>query len=660
MDALRKAVEEQMQRFLEKPPGEVAWPPADVSYELQDAVQISTMDRYLWLVILAGLVSFVMAWGIGANDVANAFATAVGSGAIQLRWACIIAGVMELLGAILLGARVTSTVRKNIIRVELFDPNQPNGLLNGPELLVLGFFCALVAASGWLILATALALPVSTTHSIVGALVGVGICFGGGNAVVWITSGVGIARMRGVVGLIVAWLCSPLLSAIISLALFLIVRSLILRSENSVRRGFLFRPLFYGLAATLALFFIIFEGSDSFRFGKDLTVGECLGIALAGGTVAAAFTWFFLNPLLRKKLIRMEERKLQERQGFGAYDQSSKVMSILRKVGVHVNVDEELSDEILAMYDSVETFDEKTEHIFAWVQVFTASFDSFAHGANDTANAAAPFASIYSLYKMKGIMSLPTESPHFTADGFFRGGRLDEQPYSAKDIVPDGVTFCGSLDDVNFYRCLSEARFGFLRPFADARAETFSLYDVQGMFQGEAECYPKCSPGNSFSYTSIDARVEIWVLVIVAIGIFCGLVMWGYRVIIAIGEKLTKLTPSRGFAIEIGASITVLAASGLGFPVSTTHCQVGSTMGVGLAEFRGNTVNWRQFLYIFVGWGITLLFTGVVAGLLFSFAAYSPARYASVQSLNYCPGEQLFILQPEGQTFNGVVCSGMT
>jgi len=106
-------------------------------------------------------------------------------------------------------------------------------------------------------------------------------------------------------------------------------------------------------------------------------------------------------------------------------------------------------------------------------------------------------------------------------------------------------------------------------------------------------------------YNSQKQEVPLWILAMGGAGIVVGLAMWGYRIIVAIGMKLTKLTPSRGFSIEVGAAVTVILASRVGVPVSTTHCQVGSTLGVGMVELKGNTVNWKQFFGIAVGWYVS-------------------------------------------------------
>mmetsp|Transcript_22623 Transcript_22623/g.90676 ORF Transcript_22623/g.90676 Transcript_22623/m.90676 type:complete len:657 (-) Transcript_22623:121-2091(-) len=637
--------------FVTELPGAIDWPTVasfdtfDSVFSLtESALMIPSTDKYLWVVIVGGLVCFFMAWGIGANDVANAFATSVGAGSINLLWACIIGGVMEFAGAVLLGKQVTDTVRKKIIDQDLFDPNK-GGALNGPEVLMTGFLAALVASSTWLFVATALGLPVSTTHSIIGSLIGVGLTYGGGGAVVWISDGEGIDKLAGVVGVIVSWFISPILSGIIAVILFLIVRHTVLRRKNSVRNGFIFTPFLYGFAVVIVIFFILYKGAARFDVEDSLSVGAVCGISFGAGAGVAIFTWFIINPLLHKMLNKWEADYLEKLKN--PKKEQKKVSNALKKVGVHVEVSEELSDEVLAMHDNSEKFDPKTEQLFTWVQVFTAAFDAFSHGANDVANSVGPFASIYSLYINKGIMTVPN---------------TDKAVCSNLDFTGSGAT--ADQQEFTYYLCADEPFFGYKNVVPSGAVGPISgtVEDSDGN-EVASSCYSACAPGSVAAYSNSKQPVPVWILVMGGAGIVVGLATWGYRIIVAIGTKLTKLTPSRGTCIELGASITVLIASQLGLPVSTTHCQVGATVGVGVVELKGNTVNWRQFIAIFAGWVFTLVFTGFIAAGIFAYSAYSPQKIEQPQIVNYCPGNQMFVMSEVGSNeadFSGIVCSGLT
>jgi len=557
------------------------------------------------------------------------------------------------------------TVRKKIIDVDLFDPAR-QGAFNGPELLMLGFLSALAASTVWLVVATYFGLPVSTTHSIIGSLVGVGLAFRGADAVIWLSSGSGLKRLKGMVGVIISWVLSPVLSGIFGVTIFLIVRTTVLRSANPYRNGFLFLPFFYAFTVAITIFFIIYKGSPNLKLSDKFSAGQATGIALGGGLVVALISWWTVIPAAKRFVDRWEERQVEMMKNPEIKAKESKVNSALGKVGINVDsagMHDELSDDVIAMHDNAEKFDPKAEQLFSWLQVFTAAFDSFAHGANDVANSIGPFSSIYELYRSGGRIS-KAGSSEFEEGGTFSGGDRNGERFAKDDLVPDGKSFCGSAPvegaSTDFYRCAETAIFPETVTFpTTAVSQSFPLYGEDGTFDENVMCHSECTPGNFASYSSDKQTVEVWILALGGAGIVLGLAMWGYRIIVAIGMKLTKLTPSRGFAIEVGAAMTVIIASRIGLPVSTTHCQVGSTIGVGVVELKGNTVNWKQFFGIALGWVFTVIFTGCLAAAIFSFAAYAPTIFDQPQNLNYCPGEQLFVLDESTNNFRGVRCSGI-
>lgn len=634
-----------------------------------DALEVDSVRTYLWMVVVGGILAFAMAWGIGANDVANAFATSVGAGSLNLKWACVIAAIFEFLGALLMGGSVTDTVRKKIIQPKVFDPTEADGAANGPELLMTGFLISLFAATFWLVLATYLSLPVSTTHSIIGALIGIGLAFRGRSAVIWISSGSGFDKLKGVVGVVLSWLISPILSGIIAVIFFFIVRTLVLRRENPYKAGLMFMPGFYGFAVALTIFFIIYKGDKRFKISDKISVGIAAAIAFSAWIVVAVASWFIVLPFAKRYVERWEARELEKlRNPEIAKEEAAKAQKIddlLAKVGVNVTIKEELDEDVVRMHDNVEKFDPKTEQLFTWVQVFTAAFDAFAHGANDVANAIAPFASIFQIYRSNGVLSEPSSSS-FEKDGRYEGGDRDGDPFKAEDFIPDHKNFCGTIEEKEYFSCSSQDRFPYLNPTPPGASEevktpeSFDIYDEEGKHTGRSgDCYTECSDRAYVAYETEKQEVPLWILAMGGAGIVLGLAMWGYRIIVAIGVKLTKLTPSRGFSIEIGAAITVLIASRIGLPVSTTHCQVGATMGVGLIEFKASTVNWKQFIFICVGWVFTVVFTGTVSAVLFLIVTRSPLNFSVPQgSLNYCPGNRLFFFDEELKQFRGIRCSG--
>ena len=282
------------------------------------------------LLILACVFGLFMAWGVGANDVANAMGTSVGSKALTIKQAIIIAMIFEFLGAYLAGGAVTSTIRKGIV--------DPAVMAGSPELLVYGMLSALLAAGTWLLIASILGWPVSTTHSIVGAIVGfaaVGISV---EAVAW----------GKVMSIVASWVVSPLLAGTIAFWIFRSVQRLILNTEDPFLSAKRYIPFYMFAVGFLIAMVTILKGlkhvfQDS---GFSLSFLQSAGIAALLGLIVAAIGIYFLRNIKRDE----------------ATDSRNRFASV--------------------------------ERLFAILMVFTACAMAFAHGSNDVANAVGPLAAI--------------------------------------------------------------------------------------------------------------------------------------------------------------------------------------------------------------------------------------------------------------------------
>lgn len=295
------------------------------------------------LLILAIVFGVFMTWGIGANDVANALGTSVGSGAITVRTAIIVAAIFEFAGASLAGGSVTQTIRKGII-----DPAQ---IADRPELLVFGMLAALLAAGCWLALASFRGWPVSTTHSIVGAIVGFAVAGIGIDAVSW-----------GKISQIVAsWIVSPVLGGGIAFLLMMSIRKLILNTEDPFASAVRYAPLYLFLVGFVISLVTIFKGLKHLNI--DLNGLESAGIAAAIGVVTA---------LIGKRAIS--------------------------RVKVHDDL------------DRTERF-AGVERVFAPMIIFTACAMAFAHGSNDVANGVGPLAAVYGLIESGGEVTKQLAMP---------------------------------------------------------------------------------------------------------------------------------------------------------------------------------------------------------------------------------------------------------
>ncbi len=293
--------------------------------------------------VLAAVFGLFMAWGIGANDVANAMATSVGSRALTIRQAVLIAAVFEFLGAFLAGGEVTATIRKGIIDVTT--------VADTPEYLVIGMLAALLAAGTWLLVASTFGWPVSTTHSIIGSIVGFAIAGIGVEAVNW-----------GRIGSIVSsWVVSPLLAGAIAFILFLSVQRLILGTEDPFKNAKRYVPVYIFLVGFVISLVTLLKGLK--HVGIGLSTGQSYVLALIMGLMLMGIGKMFINR------VRMDPT--------------------LDKQFHFANV----------------------ERIFGVLMIFTACSMAFAHGSNDVANAVGPVAAVVGVVQSAGKVGQTSPLP---------------------------------------------------------------------------------------------------------------------------------------------------------------------------------------------------------------------------------------------------------
>ncbi|MGE4469926.1 MAG: inorganic phosphate transporter [Desulfovibrio sp.] len=401
-------------------------------------------DLFFYMSLGAG---FLMAFNLGANDVANSMASAVGARAITVKQAIFIAGSLNFVGAVVLGSHVTATVSKGIINAsEIGDP----------KVMMVGMFAALLAAAIWVLISTLTSLPVSSTHSIVGAIMGFGIVAGGPGVVQWLKMG----------GIVMSWIISPFFAAGISFFIFSHIRKHILYKTHFIAQARKWAPRWVALTAALVIFSFLYKTP----VGKGLGLHWSASLVLALGLSASV--WLLMRRLLQRMVIDAEA---------GA---------------------------------------EAVEGVFRKMQVGTSCYVALSQGANDVANAIGPVAAIYLIAKQHVLLP--------------------------------------------------------------------------------------------------EAEVPIGILILGGLGIALGITLLGHKVMSTVGEKITTLTNTRGFAVDFGAASTVLVASNMGLPVSTTHASVGGVVGVGLA--RGfSAVDFRVLGRIVLYWVLTVpiaAFTSIVLFVL--------------------------------------------
>jgi PiT family inorganic phosphate transporter len=293
--------------------------------------------------IMAIVFGLYMTWGIGANDVANAMGTSVGSGAITVKQAIVIAAIFEFMGAFIAGGSVTKTIRKGII--------DPEAITGSPELLVYGMLAALLAAAIWLMVASTRGWPVSTTHSIVGAIVGFAVAGIGMDAVNWAKIG----------QIVASWLVSPALGGVIALLLMLSIRKLILNTDDPFAKAKAWGPMYVFLVGFIVALVTMFKGLKHLKL--EFTMGQSFILALIFGVVVALVGRMLIN-----------------------------------KVKVDTVADKKFH------YASV-------EKVFTPMMIFTACAMAFAHGSNDVANGIGPLAAVLSIVKSGGEVAQKADMP---------------------------------------------------------------------------------------------------------------------------------------------------------------------------------------------------------------------------------------------------------
>ena len=356
---------------------------------------------------LAMVFGLYMAWNIGANDVANAMGTSVGSGALTLKRAVILAAVMEFSGAFFIGPHVTQTISKGIIDIELFNADP-----DGARMLCFGMLAALLAAGAWLQLASYFGWPVSTTHSIVGSIVGFGALYGGVHAVDWFGGdGFNILTMLsgkgGVSSIVASWVVSPLMSGVIAYLVFRFILKRIFYQPNPETAARVWTPWIVFIVMVTMMLVLSFKGLKPFwkdRFGLSpmdfwpLTIG--LSLSILSGVIGALVS----RRLVRK--VRSDDPALIRLQAdLYTARAMSKALMHLRRVRSTAVGDEAKSqaqralDEAEALYKQVRDrtrgntdshIYHNVERIFIYLQIISAGFVALAHGSNDVANAIGP------------------------------------------------------------------------------------------------------------------------------------------------------------------------------------------------------------------------------------------------------------------------------
>uniref|UniRef100_A0A9J7YSK5 Phosphate transporter n=1 Tax=Cyprinus carpio carpio TaxID=630221 RepID=A0A9J7YSK5_CYPCA len=584
------------------------------------AASQTDMSGVLWLLVLGFVIAFILAFSVGANDVANSFGTAVGSGVVTMRQACILATIFETVGAILLGAKVSETIRSGIIDVHMY---------NGSEaVLMAGSISAMFGSAVWQLVASFLKLPISGTHCIVGATIGFSMVARGHQGVKWLE----------LLRIVASWFLSPLLSGIMSAILFYFIRKFILNKEDPVPNGLRALPVFYAVTMGINLFSIMFTGAPS------------QNIADTSGT----------QLIEKKPPSNSPMDHPAPPRSYSPVPQTPPADSnkVAFDIGGSAETDLDNKD-----------FD-------------TKNLDC-THALNGSAGIAVPDlngSQFHTVHKDSGIYKDLLHKLHLAKVGECMGETGDKpirrnNSYTSYTMAIYGIH--GSLKDGegsrtgldgekrrsrydsynSYFTAVTDGEVAaadggltvemgdetFRRDSLEEETDELEIdkSEVATLFQFLqilTACFGSFAHGGNDVSNAIgplvalwliyesasvapSAPTPIWLLLYGGVGICTGLWIWGRRVIQTMGKDLTPITPSSGFSIELASAVTVVVASNIGLPVSTTHCKVGSVVSVGWLRSR-KAVDWHLFRNIFIAWFVTVPISGLISAAIMALFYY--------------------------------------
>ena len=589
--------------------------------------------EYDYLFVFSLIGAFINAWGIGANDVANSFATSVSSKSLTFRQAMVAAALCEFLGAVLVGARVASTIKNGIISLDVFEEN--------PAVILLGFTCAIIGSTTWLTFATLNAMPVSTTHTTVGSVIGIGIAAAGnGSGVKW--------GWDGTAQIFASWGISPLVAGGFAAIIYLITKFTVLRSKNPVSMGLWTAPIYFFGVTCIITTSIIVKGSPSLNL-DEMPPGKTAGVILGTGGVVALLSVLFWLPYVHAKVVKGDYTIRFYHFFFGpalwwrpAPEDAITADNAVPDYRIH-DFHEESPREQSGPNDienaTKQSPDEKDS------PSIEGSDDRPVHNSN-LAKVEAELAGQAPRSRSGDLSGRPPPPEYKTYDGSWlepwnlvtiirynllpwawytvsAGLRTDIHAMQASGSDKERARLREMHACAVQYDNKVEHLYSFMQVMTACTASfAHGANDVSNSIGPLAVVYHVWSTS---LFPSSKESVPIWILAFGGAGIVIGLGTYGWRLMSVLGNRLTMHSPSRGFSMELGASITVVIASYLGLPISSTQSITGATLGVALCNGDWRAFNWKMLGWIFFSWVLTLPMAGLVSGCLFGIVLNAPS-----------------------------------
>ncbi|RTE75045.1 hypothetical protein BHE90_010493 [Fusarium euwallaceae] len=571
---------------------------------------MAILHQYDYIFGLTVIFACLDAWNIGANDVANSFGTSVSSRSLTMKQAMLVAAVCEFGGSVSVGSRVADTIRTKIVDPHHFDTS--------PAVLLLAMMCTIMGSSLFLTFATRQGLPVSTTHSLIGGLVGAATASIGIDKVNW--------GWHGVSQIFAAWVIAPAIAGCIGGLLFFFTKKFVLTRHTAVKRAFYSIPLYTYLTVAALTMLLVWKGIPTI----DLSARDTVISVFATATAVVLLQAIFLLPYLWTRIMH-DDWTLRWYHAF----QGPKLLwrapppptpagfakprirdyyrgHLTREELDYVRASETLLESIQTPDGRMPDFDRDDQWILPPPAMTPPKTPPNRFEPRTSSEFIPP--------RPDGSWNSPRVMAWKVNRVLLRGLEKDVVAMQKRNNI-----LHWDLEDMHarsaHYDNRAEYMYSALQILTAATASfVHGANDVSNAVAPITTAYEVWLTGDIPDFIDIP----IWILIVGGSCIVVGLLTYGYHVMRTLGNRLTLISPSRGFCMELASAITVLMATRLSIPVSTTQCITGATVGVGLANGDWRCINPRLVAWIYMGWVITLPVTGVISGCLMGLILNAP------------------------------------
>ncbi|KAL5322035.1 hypothetical protein ACEPPN_010003 [Leptodophora sp. 'Broadleaf-Isolate-01'] len=572
---------------------------------------MAIIKQVTWIIAVITVAFCVSSFGNGANDVSNSYATTIASNTLSMKQAGGLAVFTEFSGAVVLGGDVTETIKNGVINITHFD--------DSPDALVLAMGCVEFGSAAWLTAATYLGLPISTTQTVVGSLAGVG--FASGAPVNWSWLKIGLSQIAA------SWIISPFIACVIAVLFQWLMNVAFLNRKDTFKWARRFAPLIFALTCTLLAVFVLvdlLDGQSVMEFGIGKFSGSIIGTFLG----ALALWYMFASPYIHRSLAVQDPRLRLIHIPMGP-------LLLYKNPPYYFPADETApvtNDPVSQQPDGPEDASlESPAQALAEVLQDTEQAPSSIGLEPINKSHRDPNQPPPDREGLVHSIPVPAREKYLTSTEelpLYKPARLWAwfKYLLCRGVSQECVTFNSTkVNDAHTHSKKHDSRAEELwKPLQIVSAMMMSIAHGSNDVSNAVAPWVSAYATWRFGFVSEAAETPIWTVCAAAILIGAGFWFFGYKVVRSLGNKITFVSPTRGFVINMATSVTVLVASKLGIPVSTTQCQLGATIGVGLSSFDTKAINWKQIGFIVIGWILTLPIAGLVSGSLMLMALNTP------------------------------------